>query len=343
MNKKLAIFGPYPPPLGGISVHIKRMETYLLEKKIDYMIFNHGFVSNDNVIATKKKSFWYLKLLFEKKFDVFHFHQFFFFHFFYYLIFSLLKNNKIIVTIHSERILGYGCLKKWLVLFLISKTKRLSLISVSKNLNDYLKQNDIESIFLPAYVPPSTSIKNTHLESAYNGNLFLFSVWKFNQKLAKEVYNVPLVFKFLKANKQEFKMLFMIGSKSNSDLKYLDILVHEYNLMDNIIIMFDENLVEYVNNCKFLIRPNLSDGYGVSIQEALDLGIPAIASNVCERPKGTVLFENNNLEDLTEKVKYVLNTPKQHIINKKENLFYHKKLINKYLKILNDETGHTKF
>ena len=42
MNK-LAIFGPYPPPLGGISVHIQRMENFLLEKEIDYTIYNHGF------------------------------------------------------------------------------------------------------------------------------------------------------------------------------------------------------------------------------------------------------------------------------------------------------------
>jgi len=153
---------------------------------------------------------------------------------------------------------------------------------------------------------------------------------------------VPLVFEFLKANKNDFTMLFMIGSKSGSDLEYLDILVNDYNVLDNIIILFDENLVEYVHNCKFLIRPNLSDGYGVSIQEALDLGVPAIASNVCERPKGTILFKNDDLADLTDKINYTLQTPTHYIINKKENLIYHQKLIDKYLKIIN-ETSHTKF
>lgn len=172
MNKKLAIFGPYPPPLGGISVHIKRMEPFLIENRIEYKIFNHGNASNEFVVPTNKKPFWYIKLLFEKNFTLFHFHQFFYFHFFYYLIFSWVRKDKILVTIHSERILGYEGFKKIIIVFLLSKTRNISLISVSKNLNDYLNNNGIKSIILPAYVPPQTSLKSKIDPESYSGHLF---------------------------------------------------------------------------------------------------------------------------------------------------------------------------
>lgn len=249
-------------------------------------------------------------------------------------MFSYIRKEDIIVTIHSERLLNYKPIKKALALYLLSKTKKLTLISVSKNLNGYLSENNINSIFLPAYVPPSNSSEHRREVEDYKSDLFLFSVWKFTPKLANDVYNGPLVFEFLKGKKEKFTMLFMIGTKEGSDLDYLEKMLISYNIKDNVKLVFDENLVDYVHNCKFLVRPNLMDGYGVSIQEAMDLGVPAIASNVCERPKGTILFENNDLDDFSKKIEYVLNTPKQELLIEKEELIYHRKLIDLYLRIL---------
>ena len=94
----------------------------------------------------------------------------------------------------------------------------------------------------------------------------------------------------------------MIGNKIDSDLEYLNNLIMKYGIRDDIEIIFEENLIDYVQNCEFILRPNLSDGYGVSLQEAMDLGVPGIASDVCERPKGTVVFRSNNIEDLSKKL-----------------------------------------
>ena len=55
-----------------------------------------------------------------------------------------------------------------------------------------------------------------------------------------------------------------------------------------------------------MIRPTYSDGYGISIAESLYFGCPAIASNVCLRPKGTILFKNRDLDDLATKAMLVL-------------------------------------
>ncbi len=331
-NKDLAIFGPYPPPLGGISVHINRLEYYLKKAEIDYRIYNHGFNKNKKVIATKKKPIWYLKLLFIEKYKAFHFHQFFYFHFIYYWFFSLIRSENLIVTIHSERLLKYSGLKLKTALFFLSKTKRLTLISVSKNLKEFLDAKGISTIYLPAYVPPN-AINEKTIKS--DKEVFLFSVWKFNKKLATEIYNVPLAFEFLKRNESKFKMLFMIGNEQDSDKELLKSMIDEYSVENAIEVLYNENLIDYIKQCKFLLRPNLSDGYGVSIQEAMDLGVPAIASDVCERPNGAVLFKNNDPQDLSKKAAYVLNTPKKQLLENKEDLTYHDTLLDIYLENLN--------
>jgi len=55
-----------------------------------------------------------------------------------------------------------------------------------------------------------------------------------------------------------------------------------------------------------MVRPTYSDGYGISIAEALYFNSHAIASKVCDRPEGTILFENRNVEDLYEKSLLIL-------------------------------------
>ncbi len=333
MNKKLAIYGPYPPPIGGVSVHIKRMVPYLDEANIDYTIFNFGFKNTKNVVATKKSIFWYPKIFLSKKYELFHFHQIFFFEYFFYFLFSFVYGRKIILSIHAERVLFYSSIKKKIVLFLLKNTQKLQVVSVSKNLDDFFISKNINSVFLPAYVPPS-SISCEIIEKD-NRTYFLFSVWKLTKKLSEETYNIPLAFQFLKNHKDKFKMILMIGSEGISDLDYLRKLINEYSIENDVEIIFDKNLVDYLQNGSFLLKTNKVDGYGVALQEAMDLGIPAIATDVCIRPKGTVLFKDNDINDLTNKINDTLNKPTQDILKDKEDLKYHLKLIEIYKQSLN--------
>ncbi len=331
-KNKLAIFGPYPPPLGGISVHIERISRYLGSEKVPYTIFNYGYSNYPNVIATKKSPWFYIKFLFEKNFKLIHFHNNVSLEFLYYFVFSFLNKTPFLITIHAESLLHYNPIIKEFFMFFIKHTKKAKFISVSENIYTLLKDEKSDILFLPAYVPPvSVNFKKTEKDGRFN---FLFSVWRLTENEAKNVYNVPLAFEFLKNNKEKFKMIFMIGSKESSDLNYLERLVSDFELENDIEIIFNENIVDYVQNCSFLLRTNIADAYGISLQEAMDLGVPAIGSDVCLRPKGTVLFENNNLNDLTSKINHVVTTNKSELLKDKEILNYHLQLIDLYKALL---------
>jgi glycosyltransferase involved in cell wall biosynthesis len=54
------------------------------------------------------------------------------------------------------------------------------------------------------------------------------------------------------------------------------------------------------------IRPTNTDGDAISLREALYFGVPSVASDVVTRPEGTILFKNRNIDDLTVKVRDLL-------------------------------------
>jgi hypothetical protein len=54
------------------------------------------------------------------------------------------------------------------------------------------------------------------------------------------------------------------------------------------------------------LRPTTTDGDSVSVREALHFGVPVVASDVCRRPHGVVVFQSENVGDLAAKVRAVL-------------------------------------
>ena len=75
---KIAIIGPYPPPYGGISVHIKRIKNYFKKNHIEYIIYNESrMVGYENIINVKPINS-YKKFIFKipfLKFGTLHFHS----------------------------------------------------------------------------------------------------------------------------------------------------------------------------------------------------------------------------------------------------------------------------
>ena len=329
MLNQVDIIGPYPPPIGGISIHLARIEKLLIEFSVPYKIYNHGSYQSGNIVATNKSLLWYIKYLFLPKGKVVHFHNFFKFQFYYYFLFGIFFPNRLIITIHGEHILNSNILNQNILLFLLKQTRYLKLILVSKSFSEYLNGINIDNVFLPAYVPP-TGVKPTALQPVDNKLFFMFSMWKVDKHTASKIYNIDLAFSLLQEIKSNFQMLFLIGTKADSDLGYLENSIEKHNLKNNITIYFDEQLTDYINNCKFMIRCNHEDGYGVSLQESMDLGVPAIASDVCARPSGTVLFKSNDLTDLLDKVNLVINTDIQSILSSSSKPSYHLDLLNLY-------------
>jgi glycosyltransferase involved in cell wall biosynthesis len=67
-----------------------------------------------------------------------------------------------------------------------------------------------------------------------------------------------------------------------------------------------EQVLGLLSRCDAFIRPTTHDGDAISVREALTLGIPCVASDVCTRPEGTYLFRAGYAPDLALRVRQAL-------------------------------------
>jgi glycogen synthase len=67
-----------------------------------------------------------------------------------------------------------------------------------------------------------------------------------------------------------------------------------------------EEALGLLSRCDAFIRPTTHDGDAISVREALALGVPCVASDVCARPEGTYLFRAGCAPDLAMRVRQAL-------------------------------------
>ncbi|WP_447986175.1 glycosyltransferase family 4 protein [Nitrospira sp. Nam74] len=65
------------------------------------------------------------------------------------------------------------------------------------------------------------------------------------------------------------------------------------------------------------LRPTYFDGDSLSVREALALGIPVVASSTGLRPKGVVLFEPGQIDDLEKQLNYALHHREELMANQR--------------------------
>lgn len=77
-----------------------------------------------------------------------------------------------------------------------------------------------------------------------------------------------------------------------------------------VTLRFDLDLPEFVQIlavADLYLRPNTVDSYGLAVADAISLGVPAIASDVCDRCPGAVLFPAGNYEAFEQVAEQVIN------------------------------------
>lgn len=302
---RVNIIGPYPPPYGGISVHVKRMEKYLKSKGVDVEVYK------DNKKVLLKAPFL--------KGHIIHFHS----------IskkrrilmgFLTIFHKKIVLTIHGESFHDQLEQSNWLIkkVLLFSMKKINKIICVNpKTLKELASYGVAASklAFIPSYLNPIEDendsdnipdsvwnfINNSEFLISANGWITFYKnedsygidmLIELMRKLKHEQYNVSLLIALLGTDMQnQNERSYYHGLKSK---------IINYKLENNILIFEVKNTEFYpvLKKSKLFIRPTNTDGYGVSIAEALYYRVISIASDVCRRPEGTIIFKSRQINDL---------------------------------------------
>ncbi len=322
-NSKILIIGLFPPPLGGISVHIQRVKEKLINQ-------NNQIECLDVIKESKKRSkisyfFYFCIRLTNVKPHVIYYHTLslrkYPFEFAILIFFKKLLRYNFIIIDHTPRFF-YN--KNWffkkIICFLMKFTDQQILIgdSTYKSYLDnkiFLKQNvSIESPYLSPCVKEEKLLISQFPNSL---NKFLnkyFPILLINASQLviwrdKDLYGIDMSIQLINDLKKEFiNCGLIIALPTIGNENYFKKIINDIKNCENIYLLMEPSIELWpiIKRSDIFIRPTVSDAYGISISEALFFNVPVIASNVCSRPKGTIIFESENQNDLFNKVNHVL-------------------------------------
>jgi len=317
-------FGPYPPPYGGISTYVKRMNLYLNSKNIKNEVWSSTCKKGIDELKQVRLKYLPMYVMADKNIRIIHFN-----------ITGI--SSKLYIGICNE--VFFGKRKKVLTIHGDSKDLFISrkflirralnsfdtIICVKKGDKKYLQSMGISKAIyeIPAYITPVENendfkhipqdiwdfIESSKFLISANGCVRLYN----NEDLYGFDMLIELIRKLKDKGYSVSLLIALLGSdmENNSEKLYYQGLkdkIREYNILNNIMI-FEVNDTEFypiLKKSKLFVRPTNTDGYGVSIAEALYYKIPAIASDVCSRPEGTLIFKSRNIDDLYIKTKDVI-------------------------------------
>ncbi|MBU3142592.1 glycosyltransferase [Clostridium sp. CF012] len=341
--------GPYPEPIGGISIYIKRMKQYmdLLGMKNEVWDLNRIEKHKEKVLQVRLR-YVPFKYLFRKDIQIIHYNLCGIRPKVYISIFNKIffAKRKKIITVHGDCKETLKNNKRKLVKALNSFD---AIICVKVGDAAQLESSGVtKPIYeVPAFLFPLKEGEGDIPEYILNfieSKDFVISANASSIQFHNDIdlYGIDMCIDLvigLKKKGLNIGMVFCLPHVDN-DVYYRKLMTSiDTNIIeDNFLFVHEQmELWPIIKKSDLFIRPTNYDGYGVSIAEAIQQSIPAIASDVCERPEGTIVFKSRDSKDLYNKtmdVIYNYNSYKNRIkdIQYEDNS---KKILDIYDRIIN--------
>ncbi len=296
MKRKILLIGPMPPLIGGVSVHVSRLNIRVNDDpEFESAVFDLGRLNFYNSKGRKQNllrgfvyflscSIVHIHISHPKKVFVAKFVKFF--------------RKKIVYTQHnvhdeySEATLNLH---------------RLSTMAI-KVYQPKLELKDAKTRCIPAYIPAKSSRKLQ--DSLVNEFAKYISVVAAicthpSQKKVlvenKDIYGFDIILNAYSKIASSELLLVLLDPNGAMESVYDQVVKKLVRDGFNILYITDQvdfnSLLPYL---KMYIRPTRSDGDSIAIRESMVAGVNVLASDCVLRPEGVCLFESENEESFVE-------------------------------------------
>ncbi|NVK30080.1 MAG: glycosyltransferase [Gammaproteobacteria bacterium] len=313
-KKKITVVGPFPPPLGGVSVFLERFcNLYSVSRRIDFK--GGGIVSYISLFASLYKDRDCLCFLNVKNNLIFAIVVFL----------SRFTKAEFVFMDHNEQTFQGGVINIAMTKSFLRSVKYVVVVG-RHMINNYAEHAPFLAgkIWVEnAFLPPNLSERSAVLDS-YPPEYFRFiasknviintSAFKVKFENGVDLYGIDMSLKALKYLKDSginsVGALIFIAD-IDSGLKYVSKMVRALELSGDVLIISGQRELwpSYLDS-DVSIRATSRDGYGVTVAESISLGCAAIASDVCARAEGAIIFRNRDQQDLNAKVLSVISEHK---------------------------------
>jgi len=291
---KISIIGGIPSPIGGVTNFIFRAAEQDKRVRQVFDFYPEGeklHLTNANHICCQLRLATYFLLFvsavrFSKR--IFHLNTSSLTGLLFFFPLVLILGKRLRFTAHHGN-LSYSDRNLLLRLLIRNALKRIGVIYAlsSKQLIFYKDLVGSENVELvSSYIRPSV------VRAASKCDRFCICLSGYPSR----VYNFDRAIELFKNNTEYEIHLFLYGTGDNED--YLSSLVNKY---PNICIYWNtdsDTFLGRLSSSNLYLRLNSVDSFGIACAEAISLGVPVIATDVCERYDGCYLVNcdaNNSL------------------------------------------------
>lgn len=302
---KILLIGPWPPPHGGISVHVSGIHRQLIAAGVPCAVLDTGRIPDRLRFAMKLVSYaargWTLHL---------HTNG----HNRNSWLLALLCgiagqwNGGSVLTLHSGMMPDYVLTRSlWrgkLAGFVCRLYSRV--VCVGPALRD-------------AAVSVGTPIERTEIAPAYRAGESpeapldprLFAWIERHRPLLSTTlffrpeYGFELLVEGIARLRRQYPALGCLVMGSGEQSVEASKRVRDAGLANDVLLLGDvdhDTCLALMRRSDVFVRATLEDGDSISVREALALGVPVVASRVGSRPPGTILFHPGDVEDMLSKV-----------------------------------------
>ena len=322
----LAILGSYPPPYGGVAIHVQRLCPLLEARGISYVAYNatSDVGDGDRVIGVySRRRTWLLRYLFTAKEPVIYMMSGRLVAWVIGALMASLRGKRVILRLGNASLPDWIAQSWWRRFWVRFSVRRMeTVICVSEYLVEAVRSAGADPkklLWVPGFLPPTVDSADRDEVSP--------EVWKFAEKHGpliaangkvdwydgQDLYGLDLLVELTARLKDDYPNIGVVicfWDHRPNDSDHLDSLLREASdrgIHDNILFNTKSGLfVPVMAASDVFVRPTNTDGDANSVREGLYLGIPTVASDAAERPPGTILFRNRDMDDFEAKVRAAL-------------------------------------
>lgn len=307
---KILLVGILPPPIGGVSVYLKRYRDVLFSKGHCVTVFD------PRGKRQLEKLGGLYRVVREQRFDEIQLHLFDLGLLAILLVArSFGRLNLVLHNSHNLDGLAAWKLISYRLLIPLCKKVSFSGHELPQYYSSMLWKMPARTEVIDVFIPPLESEEDGIWES-YPAEAVQFinqarplvatGAFKLITKEGVDLYGIDMCIELIRFLKPEFPSVgLFIGLASVGDEGYLNELettIREVGISDNVFFLSGQRqLWPVFRQSALMVRPSFQDAFGISCAEALHFGCPALASDVCSRPRGTVLFRSRDQRDFNER------------------------------------------
>jgi glycosyltransferase involved in cell wall biosynthesis len=325
-RSSLAIVSAWPPPYGGVSVEVLRLRPLLDRRGVDFVIYNAVSSSGDGcrvIPVGRWRRLWTPLFLLTGREPAIYLMSERVIVWILGALASRWRGKRVLVQLRSAalldkilpRALPRGCAR-------FALRHLTGVVCVNRALVEAVRTLGVEPSrihYSPAFLPPADPRQERAMVAP--------AVWTFvgahrpiiaaNGRVewyrGQDLYGFDLLVELAARLKPDYPGLGIVvclwehGPHEDSYLQDLRRHAARSGVADHILFNPERGVfVPVLDAADVFVRPTNTDGDAVSVREALALGVPAVASDVVERPAGARLFRNRDLDDLEAKVRRAL-------------------------------------